>query len=108
MPRKITWFYSIPIQNRTYLISLFENVPPLGMSQDDPSYTKVLEHRRADLARERTLGDIVTILSGDGDGTGESLQAVAEVWVRRSAYDICVKKVQNNKKETLLIMESIN
>ena len=47
-------------------VALAQDVPPLRVAQDDPLAAHVLDHGRADLAREGPLGSLVAVLKGQG------------------------------------------
>ena len=74
---------------RDRLVGLAEPLAALRVADEGPVHAELAQHRRRDLARERTLGVPVAVLREHADlGAGERLHRRRERDVRRADDDV--------------------
>ena len=84
------------------LVGLTEEAPALGVADDHVGHPEPFEHRRADLAGERTLLFEVAVLRAESDRDAPVLEdrldgtQVDERWVHRHVYGGDVRGVESH------------
>ena len=77
-----------------YFVSFPEDVSSLGMSQQNPFETDVLNHSRADLTRECSLGHFVAVLGRNAYFLGQSFPHFDQVRAGHGNYHLCGRQSQ--------------